>query len=92
MPKLSVKAVTSEYHMEKIVFECSGLKDALQFRFEKGFIFISVTPRNDELMFNENDLILISYANHPWMMRGCMNNIELTFTYNDQGRQKKKLP
>ena len=86
-----MKAATSGYNMEKIVFECSGLQDALHFRFEDGFIFISEAPKNDELMFNENDLILISYANHPWMMQGCMNNIELTFTYNDQGRQKKKI-
>jgi hypothetical protein len=76
--------------MEKVILECSGVKNTVQFRFENGFIYISETPKNDELMFNENDLVLISHANHPWMMQGCMNNMELTFTYKDQGRQKKK--
>ena len=74
----------------KIIFECSGLKDTVRFRLENGSVFISESPQNDEFMFKEKDLILISYTIQPWMIRGCNNNIELTFTYSENCRQKKK--
>jgi hypothetical protein len=74
--------------MEKKIFECSGFKDTVQFRFADDSISIAQMPAKDELIIIESDLIRIKCANYPWMSRCSTMNIELTFIYNGNGKQK----
>jgi hypothetical protein len=77
--------------MGKYIFECSGFKDIVKFRFENGFIFIAENPKKDEVIINESDLKGIKYANYPWMSQCSVMNIELTFIYAGNGRQKTQI-
>jgi hypothetical protein len=74
--------------MERKIFTCPGFKDDVQFRFADDIIGITQTPKKKELIINENDLILIKCANYPWMSHCSQRNIELTFIYNVNGKQK----
>ena len=74
--------------MGKHIFECSGFKDIVKFRFENGFICIAEKPKKVEYIINESDLTGIKCANYPWMSQCSVMNIELTFIYDGNGRQK----
>jgi hypothetical protein len=76
--------------MEKNILVGSGSRGSVQFRLGNDFIFITEASKNEELSFREKDLILISYAVHPWTIQGCITYIEINFTYSADGRQKKK--
>ncbi|MEN6508709.1 MAG: hypothetical protein ABFD63_08015 [Smithella sp.] len=76
--------------MKNNIFEYSGLKGIVQIRFENDSVFISEEPKKDALIFKDSDLMLISQSIHPWMIQGCRTGMEINFTYNDNGRQKKK--